>query len=602
MNKYPDLSQEKIICVDLETYDPEIKKGPGSIRRDGYILGCSIATSDGFKHYYNLGHKGISEAEKENNYKYLDSIFENDVPKLGTNIMYDLDWWVNWHMGKVNGKIYDIQIAEPLLDEYRKHYSLDFLAKDYVGIGKSKTVPEEICERNNWKGDFRKYLWKMSYQEVYDYAIGDVELPLKIFEKQWKRLQSQNLLNLFHIEMGQIPLLLNMRKHGVYIDVNKVYALIEKTKVEIITGKKTLYSQYGKFNINSSKQIASVFDELGIQYNLTEKGNPNLDKDSLRDLNLDIADEILHIRGAEKLLRTFLVNSLLGHLIGNKIHCSFHPMKSDKYGTKSGRYSSSNPNLQQIPSQEESYGQAIRECFIPYPDHLWGKIDYSQIEYRLIAHYAEGEKSEEIRNRYKNEPETDYHQMIMDWTGVDRKTAKRLNFGMAYFMGVNSSSRKFGWTLDEAEKLVEKYHENVPFLKETRKNVVNVAKKRGYIKTVLGRRARVNEDMRIARKEYTMFNRLIQGSAADILKAAMYNVYNDGIFDVLIPHLTVHDELDVSIPRTKEGIEAFKEMKNIMEQCVKLQVPLVADAEIGENWSHVSSLDGLDFNNLEELE
>lgn len=601
MNKYPDLSKEKMICVDLETYDPEIGDGPGTIRRDGNILGCAIATPGGFKRYYNLGHKGIDQTEKENNYLYLDSVLANDVPKLGTNLLYDFDWWVNWHGGKVGGKMYDIQIAEPLLDEYRKSYSLDSLAKDYLGTGKKKNKPEEFCERNGLKGDPRKYLWMMSYADVYEYAEGDVELPLKIFEMQWKKLQSQNLLDLFHIEMGQYPLLLAMRKNGVRIDTNELDRLIEKIQREVIIGKKTLYSQYGKFNINSSKQIAEVFDDLGIVYGYTEKGNPKLGKNEMETIDHPICESIIHIRAAEKLLGTFLVNSLSGHLIGDKVHCSFHPMRNDKYGTKSGRYSSSNPNLQQIPSQEDSYGNDIRKCFIPYDDCLWGKIDYSQIEYRLIAHYAEGEKAEEIRMQYRDDPKTDYHQMIMDWTSTDRKTAKRLNFGMAYFMGVESCSGLFGWSLQEASELIERYHTTVPFLKTTRNKVVSIAKRRGYIKTILGRRARINEEMRINRKEYSMFNRLIQGSAADILKAAMYNCYKDGIFDTLIPHLTVHDELDVSVPKNKKGLEAFAEMKNIMEQCVKLKIPLSADAELGKNWAQLHPLDGLDFNNLGEL-
>lgn len=596
MNKYPDLSNEKIICVDLETYDPELREmGPGTMRRDGNILGCAIAVPGGFKRYYNLGHRGIDQAEKENNYRYLDELLANDVPKLGTNLLYDFDWWVNWHGGKIGGKMYDIQIAEPLLDEYKKSYSLDNLAKEYLGVGKKKTKIDAYCEKHGLQGDPRQYLWMMEYNDVYEYAEGDVELPIKIFEQQWKKMQRQNLLDLFHIEMGQYPLLLMMRKNGVPINTDRVQELILEMKNKITIGKKTLYSRYSNFNLNSSKQIAEVLDEMGIPYGLTEKGNPQLGKEELKSMNHPLCDEIVRIRAMEKLLGTFLVNSLMGHLVGNRIHCSFHPMRGDRYGTKSGRYSSANPNLQQIPSQEDSYGSEVRSCFIPLEDHYWGKIDYSQIEYRLIAHYAEGEKAEEIRTQYRDDPKTDYHQMIMDWTGVDRKTAKRLNFGMAYYMGTEACSRQFGWTMEESFELIERYHNTVPFLKQTRNNVVNVAKKRGHIRTILGRRARINEEMRIARKEYTMFNRLIQGSAADILKAAMYKLYTDGIFNTLVPHLTVHDELDVSIPKTNEGIEAFKEMANIMENCVKLKVPLSAEAEYGDNWAQVYPLDGLEL-------
>ena len=166
-----------------------------------------------------------------------------------------------------------------------------------------------------------------------------------------------------------------------------------------------------------------------------------------------------------------------------------------------------------------------------------------------------------------------------------------MNFGMAYAMGARTLAKKYGWSYDKALQYIQMYNQEVPFVKATRQRVTQIARGRGYIKTILGRRARVTQEMREMRKEYIMFNRLIQGSAADLLKKAMHDAYYAGIFEVLYPHVTVHDELDQSIPKTKEGLEAFNELKNIMETCVPLKVPVKANPEIGDSWGNLMDYD-----------
>jgi DNA polymerase I-like protein with 3'-5' exonuclease and polymerase domains len=589
--KYPDLSESKIISFDIETFDPTLKEmGPGVYSNNGRILGVAIADEKGYSEYYDIGHKEIKQEMRHKNLAYLKETLALPNKKLGTNILYDLDWLENAYNIKVNGQLYDVQIAEPLLDEYKESYSLDSLAKEYLNKEKFKTEIELFCEEHKLKGDPRKHLYLMPYKLVKKYAVQDVLLPLQIFTLQWVKLKEQNLLDLFHMEMALFPLLLQMRKTGVRID-NK---LLEETKETVLEdlekAKKKLKNNYGYFNYNSSTQIAKVFKCLRIPLKaLTEKGNPSFKSEVLKTYDEQIAKDILEIRHKEKLYSTFLVNSFTKHQVNGRIHCSFFPMKTDEYGTKAGRFSSANPNLQQIPSsKEDPISYLCRKIFIPEEDYYWGKIDYSQIEYRFIAHYARGPKAEEIRKEYNEDPSTDYHQLIMNWTGTNRKEAKGLNFGMAYFMGIETCSKKFGWPLEKAKELIENYHKTVPFMKYTRNNVVNIAKGRGYIRTILNRRARVGDKMRLLGKEYSLFNRLIQGSAADMLKKAMGDCYNAGIFEVLKPHLTVHDELDVSIPKSKEGLEAFTEMKNLMEKAIKLKVPVIADAEIGDNWADCS--------------
>jgi len=585
---YPDLSSSEIIAFDIETYDPELKeKGPGVYRRDGDVIGVSIANEQGFAEYYDLGHKGIIAEIKNKNIEYLRAVLSLPCKKLGTNILYDMDWLENWSDIPVKGGLNDILVAEALIDENQKSYSLDAQAKKYLGAGKELTKVEEFCYRNNLKGDVRKYLYLMKYEDVRDYAIGDVVKPLEIFKKQWRIMKEQDLLELYHLEMELFPLLLQMRKVGVRINEKAVTTGIEQLSLFIKEKTYILHNKYGKFNYRSSQQIARVLDRLGIPYPLTDKDNPNLDKKVLKAINHPISKEILKLKEASTIRSNFFINAFTGYNTAGRIHCSFHSMKTEKYGTKSGRYSSTNPNLQQIPSREETFGKLCRSVFIPEPESSWLKIDYNQIEYRLIAHYAQGEGSEAIKKQYIEDPKTDYHEFIMNLTGLNRKRAKVLNFGMAYFMGAETMSREFGWPLKECYELINIYNREVPFLKTTRKFIVDVAQSRGYIRTLLRRRARVTQEMRDFRKVYSMFNRLIQGSAADVLKKAMRDAYKAGVFNTLVPHLTVHDELDSSKPDTKEGNEAAFELKRIMETCVELSVPLIADLEEGPNWGNV---------------
>jgi len=577
------------LAIDIETYDPNLEKlGPGVYRNDGYILGVSI--SDGVNsEYYSLRHYDTLEKERQKNKEIIKEILALDNIKIGANLMYDVDWLENWGGIKVNGKLYDIQIAEALIDENQGHYSLDYISKKYLGVGKTSALPEKFCIENNLKGDFRAHLYRMPYILVKDYAIGDVEEPIKIMTIQKKILEKEELFELFELECNLIRCLILMRKTGTKIDTNKRDRNAFKVQCDIETREQALFSQEGEFNYNSSPQVALIFDKYGIPYETTKKGNPSIDANYLKLIREEhkIADDIFELRKAKKHLDTFLMGSYVRYVgENNLIHCSFYNTRTDEFGTRSGRFSSANPNLQQIPSKgvDEYWGQVCREVFIPFEDCWWGKIDYSQIEYRFMAHFAIGEGSAEIRNAYNNNPDQDYHQYIMDLTGLKRRYAKNLNFGVAFGMGAQHMADLFQWTIDYAYEVLDIYHSKAPYIKSTIKEVEKVATKRGYIKTFLKRRSHLLDK----RKAYTMYCRLVQGSAADLMKKAMSVNYNSGVYDILYPHLTVHDELDVSIPKTKIGIEAYKEMKHQMETCLILKVPIKAEAEVGDNWADIS--------------
>lgn len=601
------LENEKEIGFDIETKDPYVgAKGPGVYRKDGYVVGIALASKDKAV-YLDIAHPDTSAEAKERNLRIAKTFLAKPTVKVGANIMYDLDWTINGMGIHVAGPYEDVQFAEPLLDEYRQTYSLSALAKEYGEEEKASGLLDEYCNQQGWKfKDAREHVWKMPAKVVAKYAELDGMLPLRIIKKQREAMERQGLMDIYRVECGLLPLLVQMRKQGVRIDMDK----LKKTSLAVADKsfelQNELYEWAGQeFDIASSAQLAKVLDKKGIAYPRNaptefmkahgRQGNPNLDKESLTRMIMKGVDPhletVLRWRHYNTLTSMFLL-PYYDFIVDGRLHCLFNPLRSDSYGAVSGRFSSSKPNLQQVSAQSDDMfsggsegdlleGQILRKLFIPEEGHLWAKLDQSQVEYRIGAHYAIGPGSEELRQAYVDNPLTDYHQHIQDITGFDRRTAKRLNFGASYGMGAEAASRKFYWSIEEATMFMEAYHKAAPHLKLTRKKVVEKAAKTGYIYTLLGRRARVHP----SRKLHSLYNRLIQGTAADIMKKGMVDAYEAGLFNVLPPHITVHDEIDVSVPPTKIGEEALKELKRILEECVTLRVPLVVDCHKAVNWA-----------------
>lgn len=618
--RYPDLSKSKLISFDIETKDPELTtKGTGVYRKDGYILGVSLSNGEGFSEYYNLGHPGCRVEVKNKNLNYLREVLGIDCPKLTTNGRYDLDWLVNGYGFHIPGPFYDILTAEPLLDEYaRGKYNLDSIAKKYLGKTKENDKLLEFCAQNNLtttaKKGGREHLWRMPYEAARDYAIADVDLPLQIWRFQKHLLEEQGLWEVFMVETELFPLLLQMRKTGVRLDMTNMLRTGMKLSDEIYDMEKQIQREAGfKINVKSSADMKKLFDKKHWSYPRNEPtermkkkaaelgkeaiGNPSFNKFALKGMSDNpFAKKVLDYRHLKTIMDMFIV-PYQDLVIGDRLHCDFNPLASDKGGTVSGRFSGSKPNLQQVSSKDEAKetdldwaeGQILRKLFIPEEDCWWFKNDWSQIEYRFMAHYGRGQGSDHIRERYQSDPNTDYHDEMMAITNLpDRKVVKTLNFGAAYEMGPKTMALNYGWDLSYARNIYSLYHSKVPFIKKTSKLVAKKAENVGYIKTILGRRAR----LQYRDKSYVMFNRLIQGSAADLMKKAMVDSYKAGVFNVLKPHLTVHDELDCSMPKTKEGKEAGMELKTIMENCMELRVPIIADSEFGENWGTLQPFDG----------
>jgi DNA polymerase I-like protein with 3'-5' exonuclease and polymerase domains len=444
--------------------------------------------------------------------------------------------------------------------------------------------------------------------------MSDIDLPLRILEKQRAEIAVQGLTQLWDIESGLIPMLLAMRQRGVRVDVDGAGKLDHRLMEEAHAARKILTAE--GIDPNVREGIAAYCDRKKIPYWKTATGLPSFTSPWFAAQDDELLGKIQLVRKLEKHAGTFLQGHVLTHQINGRVHCEFNQLRGDEYGTVSGRFSSSNPNLQNIPSRDEELAPLVRGMFLPEEGEDWYSDDWSQIEYRLLVHYGRGGKSVyDTQQQYRENPKTDFHVYVSELTGVPRKPAKNINFGLVYGMGEKALAARLGRSVEEAREIFDQYHGRLPFVKATYDEASRIAASRGYIHTILGRRRRfklyepsdwsLSSKLRAEgksalpeaaarelwgdaiRRAYThkALNSILQGSSADIMKKAMLDIWNSGVCSVLgAPLITVHDELDWSVPRTLQGQEAHATAVRIMENCITLNVPLLCDSSSGPNW------------------
>lgn len=622
----PNLSAARALSVDTETYDPELESaGYGWGRGKGHLVGVSVGTDDGHRWYFPLRHETEPHYNLDPNrvLPWLKHELGRDwQPKVGANLLYDYGWLLEEGI-ELRGELIDVQFAEALLNEAGK-VNLEFLGQSYLGEGKASNFLYE------WLSAYcggpatqkaRKFIYKAPPRLVGPYAESDADLPFRIAEAQYPLLAAQGLSDLFKMECALIPLLVRMRMAGVSIDLPAAERLRDKLAAREVDFQKRLNWIAGfECNANAPQSVAQAFRTLGLPYGNTEAGNPSFTKPFLESLaGVPLVDSILEIRKVQKLRSTFVEGYILEKHVNHKVYCSFHPLRADDGGTRSGRFSSSDPNLQNIPSRDEELAPMMRGIFVPDPGHIcWEKYDYSQIEYRFLGHFAVGRGSDDLRQAYIDDPRTDYHKrtqaLVIDVARreIPRKPIKNMNFGLLYGMGEAKLNRQNNFSEEEGAEIFKIYHEAAPYVRETMKYCSEFADQNGYIATILGRRSRFelyepkryDEDERPFALPYfaacdewgssnirrsglhKAVNRLLQGSAADQMKAAMLKAWQDGVFDRTgVPRLTVHDELDFSNPGGNE--DAYQELKHIMETVLTLRLPVIAERESGPNWGNV---------------
>ncbi len=661
-----DLNGIDTVAVDLETYDPNLKtKGSGALRGDGFVCGVAIATGKDTV-YFNISHSDtdMSLDKKIKFWEALDEkLFQNEkITKVFHNAMYDVCWIRTITGKKMKGRIVDTMIAASVIDENRFKYSLDSLSKDFLKERKGGYDLQEktLAWSNGNIKDPMSNMHKLPASIVKDYAKQDVDLTLKLwklFSKKFDEvlytkykedkegkiekdkkgepiiLEEKTIRNIFELETKLFPCLVDMKFKGVKIDVEKAKAFgkrLEKRKDNLI---KIIKARTGvDVQIWAASSLKNLLENQKItDYKKTPKsGMPQLPGDYLRTHKNRFLRFVAKARECDKAKNTF-VEGLLGFVHNGRIHADINQIRGEHGGTVTGRFSMSNPNLQQIPSKGY-IGKKMRELFIPETGSDWYSFDYSQQEPRIVVHYAIKlgmAGTDDLKEEF-NKEDADFHQIVADMASIPRKQAKTINLGLFYGMGRIKLQKELNLDPQKAKTLFNTYHSKVPFVKQLSKDLSDFAAEKGLLFTLGDRFCRFDKwesrdkewnpetnrftEVKLhATKEdaidaykleqmekydkyidstcehfekhytraftYKALNRLIQGSAADMTKKAMVLLYEKGI----VPHIQIHDELCVSI----KDQETRTMVQNIMEKAMELEINNKVDCESGPNWGNI---------------
>ena len=607
--EFPDLTKHKTIAIDLETRDDGLgaNKGPGWATNDGYVVGIAVAAGD-FHGYFPIRHANGPNLDLTMTLGWLQEQMDTPgITKVCHNAPYDIGWLMAEGI-KVQGPIIDTLIAAPLVDENRFSYRLDLLGKEYIGMRKDEKVLRAAA--TEWGIDPKAEMWKLPARFVGGYGEQDAVMTLKLWEHLKAEIEKQDLWSVFDLESRVLPGVIDMRARGVRVDLDQAdrsRKILRQRKQELLAFVKDKTGI--EVEVWAAESIKKVFEDLGLPYPRTEAGAPSFTKDFLKDHPNEVAQTINKIREADKADSTF-IDSILKYEHKGRIHCEMHQLRSDDGGTVTGRFSSSSPNLQQIPARDPEIKKLIRGIFVPEEGERWGSFDYASQEPRLLTHFAaslpprmRGTMVDEIVKEF-HEGNADLHQMVADMAGISRKEAKTVNLGIMYGMGMGKLANQLGISEDEAKRLLDLHQEKVPFVRMLATVASDQAERNGQIRTVHGRLCRfdmweprsfgyskplkyeeavkeygtVGQGIRRA-FTYKALNRLIQGSAADQTKLAFAQCYEAG----LKPMLQVHDELCFSIATDEQA----NEIVEIMENGLELRVPSKVDVALEKDWGDV---------------
>ena len=643
-----DLTDIDIVAVDLETYDPNLKsKGLGAVRKDGFVTGIAIATKNQTL-YFPIAHAMTDNLNVNDTWEYLDEkLFKNkDIRKVFHNAMYDV-CWIRSAIGHMpQGQLLDTMIAASVIDETRMRYSLDAISKDYLKESKYKYDLAEKSLAECGIKDPMSNMHKLPYSLVKDYAEQDVNLTLKLWNLFEKKLDEvlytkdnedgskelKSCRKIFELETKLFPCLVDMKFKGVKIDVEKAKTLgklLEKRRDNLI---KIIKKRTGiDVEIWAASSIKNLLDHQKItKYKKTKAGLPQLPKDFLKTHENRYLRMIVKARECDKAKGTF-VEGLLEFVHEGRIHADINQIRSDQGGTVTGRFSMSNPNLQQIPSRG-IIGKKMRELFLPEDGCVWGSFDYSQQEPRIVVHYALklGLPGTDTLKDEFNKEDADFHQIVADMAHISRTMAKTINLGLFYGMGKIKLQNELNLTREKANALFSAYHAKVPFVRRLSQDLIEFAEEHKLLFTLEDRFCRFNkwetrnrewnntinryEPVPILTKEdaetafkaellekfkdnvadnymqdfdryykpaftYKALNRLIQGSAADMTKKAMVDLYEQGI----LPQIQIHDELCLSIKNDNDALV----VKQTMENAIPLEVKNKVNYKKGKNWGSI---------------
>jgi len=647
---YPELYGP--ITIDTETHDPYLTERGAGWAYDlfgagaGKIVGISVH-ADNFHEYLPIGHTEANLDPKKVKGWLSGQLTKDDTqPKVFANSMYD--WgWMEAEGIKMSGDVQDVMYQAPLIDENRMAYSLDRLGKDYLGFGKDEHLLLEAGKllgiKNSKKDNVKKHMMRFHPNLVGLYANQDTAVTRGLWDYFNPVIEADDLSRVYQLELDLIPMHIKMRMRGVRVDVDEA-ELQQKILLEAEASARKFIKRETGILIGSwdnAAELATVFDKIGITYERTAKTQqPSITQDWLRSLKHPISDTILTGRKVSNNRATFIENAILNLQQRGRIFPNFNQLRKDSddgaggvigkelkttsKGAVSGRYSSSGPNFQQIPSPERDdpnadfqLGSLVRGLFLPEEGEEWHGLDYSSQEPRGIIHFAELTKckgAHAMAEKFREDPNTDIHlqnAILLLKKKPDfapnaksaRKPVKTIGLGIAYGMGGGKLCYQLGlpYTMStwitggkeieimkagpEGVEIMNAFDESAPYIRQLAEICKNRVRSKGYIVTPMGRRFHFPKD-EAGKYMYLnkALNRLIQGTSADMTKLAMRDLYRNGI----LPHGTVHDEIDIST----SDPEVVKRAKYLMENSLKMTIPIVVDVGTGKNWGISSGKEG----------
>lgn len=613
----PSLSNATVVALDIEARDDGLKhkRGPGWVYKMGWISGIAYAADTGESGYIPIRHVDTECMDAQEVLNWVDKIHRTKKV-IYHRAIYDLGWLTTEKPDMfMPDRLEDTMVLEFTLDENQLTYNLDDTCKRRGIKGKDESLLREAASAHGC--DPKSDMWRLPAKYVGPYATQDAVATLHLFRTLYPMLEPQGVGDAYRLETDLIPLIIHMRRVGIPIDEDVVSQskhdlLVERDKhLQILSDKLQIGRPVTIGDVASPRFLESVFQSENLPYAQTAKGNASFKTEEIDKLDHWLPTHVVAARKMHDAGDKFLGNYIQGFAHLGRIHAEIHPTKSDDGGTRTTRMAYSDPPLQQMPSRNEVIKKKIRGAFKPEKGQVWGALDYSQQEYRLIVHFASVCKIigvEKAVQMYRDNPNTDFHTLAAELTRLPRRRAKDVNFAKAFGAGVAKFALMTGMTLEEAADVMGQYDDELPFVKGLAGFVQNRAQQRGYIKLIDGARSRYErweptwqDDgylpptdhaealRRVADKDHPWYkkrlkramvhkamNSLIQGSAARQTKLVMRECWRAG----LPPMLQMHDELDWSFSEKKQALLC----EEIMRDTVKLVVPVVVDAEFGPSW------------------
>lgn len=658
-NEFRDVSTADMIAIDTETFDPDLQtEGSSWARGTGYLLGVSISASWGdeiWDNYYPINHPDTENFDEQTVIQYIkECLYKCKGPRIFANAEYDIGWLNRYGVPLeaflANGPIDDVLAMAVLIDETWLSHSLENVLSYYCNLHKDEKLLYDERVRSAYgiqkpKSD----LYKLPARFVGEYAEMDTHGTLIAYKTlkpliDAHPLTGKSLWKVYDVERRLIPMLFEIHKRGVKVDIKRAEQVKEELKQKQDTLVKWLADQVGfAVNVNSGDDLGRACDILGIEYARTAKTNkPSFTADFLDNSDSEFLGVVRQVRKIKKVESTF-VDSIIEKSVNGRIYPQLNALKraedgiEGSSGTITGRFSCVKPNLQQVSSRDTVLAPIVRSMFLPDEGYLWGNFDYSQQEPRMTIHIAyllwklgvQGlDRIAEAVKRFNDDPRTDNHQMVADLAGITRREAKTINLGLSYGMGALKLCKKLGLPTEfvdgrevagqEGKDLMKLFNNKVPYLKGFMTCASQRAQTCGAVTTLLGRHSRYDlwtsknfkqsqhlgykskqdidaEITKLGRdsewygvplvraKTFSAMNHIVQGSSADQTKLAMLTVYENKI---VLPYTQIHDALDCPIDKSRVK-QHVREIHDAMVHAMDLVVPTVVDVELGETWGSV---------------